>query len=259
MDVHQSWPLVPEVPSVLNADVHIWLAELEQPTEIVQQLADQLASDELFRAQRFHFEHDRRHFIVARGVLRTILSAHVHVTPDQLSFTYGPQGKPALAATYGDTRLRFNASHSHKLALYAVTCDREVGIDIEWMRPLDDAESIAAHFFSVSEQAALRSLPAHLKHQGFYNCWTRKEAYIKAIGKGLSQPLDEFDVSLIPGQPAQLLAVLGKDGEVTRWSFQALQPPAEYAAALAVEGTGWKVKCWKWEERLTPPERKASQ
>jgi 4'-phosphopantetheinyl transferase len=246
----ERWPLPPEDWIAGAADVHVWLAALDPPEHTVQLLAGVLDSDELLRVQRFRFERDRRRFIVARSVLRSILGVYVKLPPAQIQFTYGPRGKPALAAACGDGRLRFNVSHSQELALYAVTCDREVGVDIEWMRPLDDAESIAPHFFSAYERAALRNLPVHLRHQGFFNCWTRKEAYIKAIGEGLYQPLDGFDVSLTPGEPAQLLAVLDKPDEVKRWSFQALQPPAGYAAALAVEGAGWQLRCWQWKETI---------
>ncbi len=247
MVTYPGWPLPPAGSPAWDAEVHIWLAALEQPEHIVQRLAGLLAGDELLRAQRFYFERDRRRFIVARGALRSILSRYLDIAPAQVQFSYGPRGKPALAAACDDGRLRFNVSHSQELALCAVTRDREVGVDIEFMRPLDDAESIATHFFSAREQAALRSLPAHLKHQGFFNCWTRKEAYIKAIGEGLYQALDAFDVSLAPGEPAQLLAVLGKPEEAQRWTFQALQPPAGYAAALAVEGADWQFCCWQWE------------
>lgn len=248
MAAHRGWPLPPADRTTWDGDVHVWLAELEQPEGTLQHLRRFLADDELSRAQRFYFERDRRHFIAARGVLRALLSTYLHMPPAAVQFTYGPRGKPALAAAHAAERLFFNLSHSHELALYAVTHEREIGVDIEWMRPLDDAESIATHFFSAREQAALRSLPAHLKHQGFFNCWTRKEAYIKATGEGLSQPLDAFDVSLVPGESARLLSVLGKPGEVERWSLQALQPPAGYAAALAVEGSGWQVRCWQWHE-----------
>lgn len=166
------------------------------------------------------------------------------------NLVYGLRGKPSLAPSYGGESIRFNVSHSNELALYAMTNHREVGVDIEFMRPLDEVESIARRFFSTREQAILRSLPAHLKQQGFYNCWTRKEAYIKATGEGISQPLDQFDVSLAPGEPARLLSVSGKPDEASRWSFEVLRPSIEYAAALAVEGSGWQLMCWKWEEGL---------
>ena len=228
--------------------MHVWLAELEQPERAVQHLASTLSENELLRARRFYFERDRQHFIVARGLLRTILGWYLALSPARLQFTYGPRGKPSLSASCGGEQLRFNVSHSHELALYAVTRGREIGVDIEFMRSLEDADDIARHFFSAHERATLRSLPARLKYQAFYNCWTRKEAYIKAIGEGLSQPLDEFAVSLAPGEPARLLSVMGKPDEVSRWTFEALQPPAGYAAALAVEGAGWQFACWKWGE-----------
>jgi 4'-phosphopantetheinyl transferase len=252
MIADEHWPLPPEGWAACDAEVHLWLAELEQPEHTLQRLTGVLAGDELVRAQRFRFERDRRHFIVARGVLRSILSRYLQILPEEVQFEYGLRGKPTLATGCGDGRLRFNLSHSHELALYAVTYDRELGVDIECMRPLDDAESIATHFFSAREQKALRDLPTHLKHQGFFNCWTRKEACIKATGEGLYQSLDGFDVSLAPGEPAQLLAVLGKPDEVRRWTLRALQPPAGYAAALAVEGSGWRLRCWQWEEMLAP-------
>ncbi len=252
MVARRGWPLPPEDRTAWDGDVHIWLAELEQPEAALQRLRRLLTDEELSRAERFYFERDRRHFVVARGVLRALLSTYLHIPPAAVQFTSGPRGKPALAAAHAEKPLKFNLSHSRELALYAVTHEREIGVDIEWMRPLDDAESIATHFFSAHEQAALHNLHAHLKQQGFFNCWTRKEAYIKATGEGLSQPLDRFDVSLVPGEPAQLLRVLDKPGEVERWSLLALQPPAGYAAALAVEGSGWQVRCWQWHET---PER----
>ncbi len=251
MATHQFLAPPPEGGPTWDAEVHVWLAELEQPARTVEQLAGVLSDDELARARRFYFERDRRRFMVARGVLRKILGWYLALPPARLEFTYGPRGKPFLLAAGDGQRLRFNVSHSQELALFAVTRDRELGVDIEFMRPLDDADAIARHFFSAHEQATLLSLPASLKHQGFYNCWTRKEAYIKATGEGLSQPLDEFDVSLAPGEPAKLLSVVGKPEEVSRWTFQALQPPEGYAAALAVEGAGWQFTCWKWAERLT--------
>lgn len=251
MGTYPGWLAPLRVPLLGEADVHVWLAELEQPEHTLQQLTSALDKDELFRARRFHFERDRRHFIIARGVLRGILGSYLKIPPAQVSFVYGPRGKPALAPDDSNNRLRFNVSHSHELALFAVARDREIGVDIEWMRPLEDAEQIATRFFSAREQAELRNLPHSLKHQGFYNCWTRKEAYIKAIGEGLYQALDEFDVSLTPGEPVQLLSVLGKPEEAKRWLLQAVQAPAGYAAALAVEGADWHLRCWKWEEALT--------
>jgi 4'-phosphopantetheinyl transferase len=236
---------LPPVGQRNETEVQVWLAQLDQPPSVCDRLEQILSEDELLRARRFHFERDRQHFIVARGLLRSLLGCYLDLAPTALQFAYGHHGKPMLVHQPTDSALHFNLSHSHDLALYALAWGREVGVDIEYMRPLEDAEDIARHFFSLPEQAMLRELPAEEKQQGFYNCWTRKEAYIKAIGEGLSQPLDQFVVSLAPQEPARLLSVQDKPDETSRWSFQALQPPTGYAAALAVEGTGWQLSCWQ--------------
>jgi 4'-phosphopantetheinyl transferase len=227
-------------------DVHVWRASLELSAEHVQRLRQTLAADEIARAERFYFEKDRKHFIVARGVLRVILSRYLGLDPTQLEFSYSSYGKPALTTSPGKDWLRFNLSHSHELALYAITYGREVGIDIEYMRDKVSSEAIAEHYFSPREVTVLRALPVSLRREAFFTCWTRKEAYIKARGEGLSFPLDHFDVSLVPGEPAALLHTLGDPHEASRWSLQALAPAMGYAAALAVEGHDWRLSCWQW-------------
>jgi 4'-phosphopantetheinyl transferase len=214
----------------------------------VQRLVETLAPDECLRAERFHFERDRRRFIVGRGVLRTILGRYLGLEPNHLQFCYGPRGKPALAgiSTRPNAWLCFNLAHSQNLALYAVTCERELGVDIECIHAIPDAEQIAARYFSAHENAGLRSLPANQKQEAFFNCWTRKEAYIKAIGDGLAQPLAEFDVALAPGEPARLLRIKDNAQAAARWSIQALTPAPGYVAALAVKGHDWQLKCWQW-------------
>jgi 4'-phosphopantetheinyl transferase len=179
-------------------------------------------------------------------VLRDILSRYLGVPPSALVFRYSTYGKPALAAGFDAARVCFNISHSHEMALFAVTCEREIGVDIEHLGRDIHAEEIAEHFFSAHERASLRTLPAAAKHEAFFNCWTRKEAYIKAHGEGLSLPLDQFDVSLLPGEPAALLATRNDPWEARRWSLQALSPGSGYVAALAVEGQGWQLSCWHW-------------
>jgi len=229
-------------------DVHVWRASLELPASRVQSLKHTLAADELSRAERFHFQKDRKHFIVARGLFRAILSRYFDMEPGQLRFRYSPYGKPALATTPGQDTLSFNVSHSHGLALYAITRGREIGVDLERISADLDCEQIAARFFSPRENAVLRALPTELKSKAYFNCWTRKEAYIKARGGGLSLPLDQFDVSLAPGEPAMLLNTSGDRQEATRWSLRALTPGPGYVAALAVEGHGWRFECWQWPE-----------
>jgi 4'-phosphopantetheinyl transferase len=229
-----------------SAEVHVWRASLDLDSSCVEHLQHALSADELQRAARFHFPRDRRRFTVARGVLRDILGRYLGVPPSELEFRYGAHGKPALAAGFDAVGVRFNISHSHEMALFAVTCGREIGVDIEYLGREIRGEEIAQHFFSAHECASLRALPAAAKHEAFFNCWTRKEAYIKAHGEGLSLPLDQFDVSLAPGEPAALLATRNDPREVQRWSLQALTPGPGYVAALAVEGQGWQLSSWHW-------------
>lgn len=179
-------------------------------------------------------------------MLRELLGRYLLVNPCELRFTYNRYGKPALDRKLHAERLSFNLAHSGGLALYAFTRDGEVGIDIEQLRDDLGSEEIARQFFSVEEITALTALPEHLRTEGFFNCWTRKEAYIKAQGEGLSLSLQSFDVSLTPGEAALLLATRDDPQEASRWSMRALLPGEGYAAALVVEGVGdYRVKCWQ--------------
>lgn len=227
-------------------EVHVWHSNLDLPTLHLDALLQTLAPDERTRAGRFHFLEDRQHFIAARGILRAILSRYLGVEPARLRFCYGEYGKPNLAEEFSGAGLRFNISHSNGLALFAVTQNREIGIDVEWVRSDIEADNIASRFFSTLEVATLRSLPAHIQQVAFFNCWTRKEAYIKARGEGLSMPLDKFDVTLAPGEPAALLRTRGEPMEADRWSLRELFLGEGYAAAVAAQGKDWKLKCRQW-------------
>lgn len=241
-----SWLLPPTNLILSTEEVHVWRARLDLPVSQVKQLKQTLSADEVDRAERFYFQQDSRHFIVARGLLRTILSRYLNVAPHQLRFNYGEHGKPTLAASSDQPKLNFNLSHAGGLVLYAVTYGRAVGIDLERIRFDFEYEQLAARFFSAQENAVLRDLPAHLKPEAFFNCWTRKEAYIKAKGQGLALPLNQFDVSLVPGEPAKLLSARGDAQEASRWALQELIPDPGYVAALAVEGDEWQLACWRW-------------
>lgn len=241
-----SWSPSPEILILARDEVHVWRASLNLDASHVQILQQTLAADERTRAERFYFQRDRAHFIVARGALRDILSRYLNRKPDQLRFCYNAYGKPALAGESDEDTLCFNVSHSHGLALYAVTRSREIGIDLERIRSDFADEQIPERFFSLREVAVLRALPPHLQTGAFFTCWTRKEAFIKAKGKGLSIPLDQFDVSLGPREPAALLRAEWNSQEASRWSLRELNPGPDYAAALAVEGHDWQLKCWQW-------------
>ena len=248
MNSHPSgWGVRPERLSLAGDEAQVWRAELDQPAEVRRGLRSLLTPLELERASRFRFEKDRNHFAVARGLLRTMLGEYLGLPPARLRFSYQTYGKPALAEEFAESGLRFNVSHSHGLALFAFTRRREVGLDVEYMREEFAGESVAEHFFSPAEVRALRALPPGRRVQGFFNCWTRKEAYVKARGTGLSFPLAAFSVSLAPGEPAALLGVRGDPGETSRWSLRALEPGTGYAAAVAVEGGGWRLRRWRWE------------
>lgn len=238
----------PETIVLRSDEIHVWLASLDQSESYVHRLQQVLAPEELRRAKRYHFDRDRMRFIISRGLIRTLLGCYTKTGPHEVHFCYGPYGKPELAGQTGRDALRFNVSHSHGLSLMAITRGREVGVDIEHIRSDMPYESIAEQFFSPRENAMLYALPNDIKLTAFFNCWTRKEAYIKARGDGLSMPLDQFDVSLVPGEPASLLNTKDSIGETSRWSLRELHPEHGYVAALAVEGHSWNLKCWQWQD-----------
>ena len=233
-------------PSLGIDEVHVWRAATDLPGSHIQTLHRTLSTDERARAGRFYFEKDSARFIVGRGLLRAILGRYLGIEPDHLEFCYNIHGKPALTEEFGDNVLRFNLSHSHGLILYAIARNRDIGIDLEFIRPELAEERIAERFFSLNEIAALRALPKTMQHRAFFACWTRKEAYIKARGEGLSLPLDEFDVSLSPGKPAVLLNTRSDPLVAFRWSLRDLNPGSGYIGALAVEGHDWQLSCWQW-------------
>jgi len=234
-------------------EVHVWRAALNIKESRVQSLRRTLTADERARAERFHFQKDREHFIVARGLLRAILGRYLDVEPSQLRFSYSPYGKPSLAGEFNADALCFNLSHADGLALYAVTRGRQLGIDIERVRAELADEQVAERFFSPREVAVLRALSGNMQPQAFFNCWTRKEAYIKARGEGLSLPLDQFDVSLAPGEPAALLRTSGDSQEAFRWLLRELAPGLGFVAALAVKGQSWQLKCYQWPKESCKP------
>lgn len=226
--------------------VHVWRADTGMPASRLAALCQLLAPDERARAARFLHEEDRRRYTVARGVLRRLLARYLGVAPTAVEFRYGAHGKPALAETAEGRDLRFNLSHSHGLALHAFAIGREVGVDVERMRPNTDVMAVARRFFSPAEVDALTKLPAGQRREAFFNCWTRKEAFIKAHGEGIALGLGRFGVTLRPGEPAALLRFDGDPAEAARWSMYALDAGEGYKAALAVGGKGWDLKCWDY-------------
>lgn len=228
--------------ALLSNDIHIWRVSLKQPELYIQQLTKTLSRDEIMRADRFHFKRDRRRFTVGRGILRAILGLYTETDPAKLLFRYGSYGKPYLGDRFCEDNIQFSLSHSDELALYAFALDSEVGIDLEHIRDMVDFEQIAAAFFSSRESYMLNALPENQRKEAFFNCWTRKEAFIKAIGNGLAYALDKFVVSVNPEEPARLLSIEG-DEKADSWSLTTLTPEPGYAASLAVKGHNWSLIC----------------
>lgn len=223
-------------------EVHLWNADLDSFS--VEHLEPLLCAEELGRAHRFHFAKDRKHFIVARALLRTLLGAYLGTDPRLLILSYGEVGKPFVAAEF-EGRISFNLAHSGGRAIYAITESRALGVDLELIREETAGDDIAKRFFSASEIKEFQRVPRELRREAFFNCWTRKEAYIKARGEGLSIPLDGFQVSLIPGDPAALLSHHSSPTEVKRWEMRSIQVAAGYVAALVVEGHGWTLNSFR--------------
>ena len=193
-----------------------------------------LADSERLKASRFAFARDRRRFIVGRARLRQLLASRLMVRPEAVQFDYGPRGKPTLSRRFAGADLHFNVSHSGDAAVCAFSRGREVGVDVEVVHALRDADEVAAHFFSHGECEAYMALAPHDRPRGFFNCWTRKEAFIKALGEGLHFPLDRFDVSLAPGETARILRVDDTPGEQCGWTLDSFVPGPGLAGAVVV-------------------------
>jgi 4'-phosphopantetheinyl transferase len=242
----REWAKAPtRLPRLASGEVDVWSVQLECSPAYVAVLMHTLSDDECERADRFYFERDQRRFICARGTLRRLLAQYLDADAHELTFSYGPNGKPALSGRFAGA-LTFNVSHSSELALVAIGRDVEMGVDVEAVRAMQDADDIASRFFSPRESAQLRALPVPVRTKAFFACWTRKEAYLKALGSGLAKPLDEFDVAFAPGEAAALF-VHGDERESARWSVRELAPAPGYTGALVAEGDG-AVRCWQWAD-----------
>jgi 4'-phosphopantetheinyl transferase len=237
------WNAAPGGLKPADGKVHVFSALLDVPARRLEELVSYLSEDEWQRAERFHLERDRRRFIAGRGTLREILAALLDLHPARLAFSYGEFGKPQLAAPAAAHSLHFNLAHSDSISVYA-TAKHELGVDVERLRAMDDAEQVAWRFFSAREKRCLRALPAEQRREAFFHCWTRKEAYLKAIGSGLDDCLDQIEVSLAPGEAA---ALLGVPDDSQPWLLHALVPAAEFVGALAIQPQDSRVNCWEWK------------
>jgi 4'-phosphopantetheinyl transferase len=212
-------------------EVHVWFVELEASAASVEACRRSLSADESERASRFRSEHLGTAFTLSRGILRVLLGRYLAIEPSGIRFAHGARGKPRLS--FPETPLEFNLAHSGRLATYAFAVGCELGVDIEEVRPIPDQEDIVRRMFSREECEEWLGLDLSQRGEAFFRCWTRKEAYIKALGDGLSLPLDSFRVSFWPGVPASLIHAAGDPGAASKWSLCSLAPAAGYIGALA--------------------------
>ncbi len=244
-----NWQPAPISVEASTEEVHLWLASIDIAAADVELLHGILTNDERERAARFHFERDRNRFIAGRGLLRILLGGYLRKPPADISFTYNPNGKPFVRGL--EDHFDFNLSHSGGLALYAFTLGHRIGVDVECLDRELEVESLASRFFSVQEVAALMALPPHHRRKAFFDCWTRKEAYIKARGEGLSFGLKDFSVSVAPSDPPALLNVSQEPKEAERWRYLPIDAGPSYAAAAAVEGKmNPRTRYWRFRQEI---------
>jgi 4'-phosphopantetheinyl transferase len=246
-EINGNWVTPPDVLRISLQEIHVWRIRLAQPSETVKRLEQVLNTEEIKRADRYRTELLRIRFVIGRGSLRTILGRYVAEAPEQLAFRYGERGKPALADRSSGLDIQFNTSNSNDIAVVAIALGRQLGVDVEQVRPIENFDRIVAHHFSAQERSGFSRLSEDQRLEAFFRCWTRKEAYLKATGEGLSRALDSFDVSLAPGDSPKLLRVDGSPEELTRWEFQDLLVGRNYIGSIAVEGPGWELKPYQHE------------
>jgi 4'-phosphopantetheinyl transferase len=242
------------VPPLLPRQLHLWRIHLDQPAAACAPLAECLSPEEERRAARFVRQRDRRRFVVSHAALRMILGQYLGLPPERVEIEVAAGGKPSLAPVPGLLPLMFNLSHSEELALVGVTLEQRIGVDVEHGRSLVDAESIVKRYFSAGERARWQALAEDERLPAFFRGWTRKEAYLKARGVGLSAGLDRFEVSFAAGEPTCLVEEGGTPDSATRWQVYDVSPGGGYAAACAVEGEIEKASLYDWSPlRLIGP------
>lgn len=231
----------PQEFTVGDSELHIWWMRLDLESAEVERLADSLSAQERLRSRRYFFARDGNRFVATRGLLRTVLARYADIDAAAVQFSYGQHGKPLLQTK---PELRFNLAHADGLALLALAREREVGVDLERVRFDVAVDDIAEHFFAPGEIAALRELPPGQRVDGFFTCWTRKEAYVKARGGGLSIPLDSFTVFRRLEAPPRLEEASASSAATARWILRDLTPPAGFKAAVVIEAGGLSLREW---------------
>jgi 4'-phosphopantetheinyl transferase len=227
------------LPALSRSVVHVWSARLDQPAAVLSSVLPTLSPDERERAARYQFEEDRTRFIIARGLLRSILAGYLEIAPARVEFSYGPSGKPSLSRRLPTRTLTFNVSHSADQAVYAIGVGRALGIDIERVRVLPHADEVVHTTCSLRERAAIERTPEPARDEMFFTYWTCKEAYTKARGDGISHPLPGIEIDLDADGHPQFAKVDGSEREAAHWRVERLSPAPGYVGALVAEGYDW--------------------
>lgn len=232
-------------------EVQVWWADLDVSPAVLAAYEPLLAADELERADRLRLEHLRVRFVAGRAILRRLLGEYLRAAPERVVFAYGSYGKPSLAASLAvplaSAPFAFNLAHSQNIAVYAFARAPRIGVDVEQAREVIERDQIVERFFSPRERQALAALPPAQRDEAFFLGWTRKEAYLKALGAGITYPLDGFSVSLTPAQPAVLLEAADLEENREPWTLLAFDPSPQVYAAVAIEGGGWTLHCRNWD------------
>jgi 4'-phosphopantetheinyl transferase len=227
--------------------IHVWRCSLDLPSANLENLLGILQPDEFERAKKFYFEKDRNRFIAARSILRSILGLYLNENPDQIKIGYTSFGKPVLVPGSYFQNLHFNLSHSENLALLAIASEGNVGIDIEQIRYDLDIEALASRFFSKEEICVLEKMDAEKKMEVFFQLWTRKEAFLKATGKGLSFPMEHCDVSSADNRNFSPVIIPITDiSDQSNWYVMDLEPAKEYMAAIASDRPNMLISLWDY-------------
>ncbi len=240
-----NWQVGPTRPTLPAGHMHVWCASQRSLRPHLPALQGWLAADETARASRFAFEHLRLSFAANRGLLRLLLSRYVDALPGQLQFEYSEHGKPALAFPRPELPLQFNLSHSEQLMLVAVTRTHSPGVDVEAVRPIPDMHRLAERFFAPPEAQRLKEAPPDQQDLTFFQYWVQKEAFIKAIGLGLTFPTNQFEVSILPGTAPRLVNVNGSADAALGWRLAELHPAEGYIGGLAIQSEQVQVNRWQ--------------
>lgn len=237
MEQTPTWHKPSNLPILANNQAHIWRANLDLPAAEIERLTTILSPDEIVRANKFKFPRDKKRFIAARGILRELLANCLQISANKIEFSYSDRGKPHLAASMPNPSLQFNLSHSQNYALYGFTCNCRIGVDLEYMRAMNDTVKIAKRFFSGTESELISRLAANKQKRVFFQLWTAKEAYLKATGVGLAGSLNEIEIEIgfTPESSVNLFSVQGNVQTAANWSMISFIPVTGYIGTVAIE------------------------